>query len=65
MDQAGPRNRQRALRHAAPERVREMLDKYRRRAARDVPAALHSGRTGDGGSQGTGRLAPRRGSPTR
>ena len=61
MDQAGPTNRQRALRHAAPDRVREMLAKYRHRAARDVPAALYSRRTGDG-SQGTGSLAPRRSS---
>ncbi len=65
MDQAGPRNRQRTLRHAAPDRVREMLDKYRRRGARDVPAALYSRRTGDGSSQGTGPLAPRRSSSTR
>ena len=63
MDQAGPRNRQRALRHAAPDRVREMLAKYRHRAARDVPAALYSRRTGSG--QGTGALAPRRSSSTR
>lgn len=44
MDQAGPRNRQRALRHAAPERVRELLEAYRRRAARDVPTVRHSRR---------------------
>jgi len=62
MDQAGPRNRQRALRHAAPERVREMLGKYRRRA---VPAPVYSRRTGDGSSQGTGPWAPRRSSSTR
>ena len=46
MDQAGPRKRQpRTLRHAAPERVREMLEAYRRRAARDVPTVLHSSRS--------------------
>ena len=65
MDQAGPRKRQRALRHAAPERVRELLGAYRRRAARDVPATFHSTRIGEGSSQGTGPLAPRRSSSTR
>ena len=45
MDQAGPRTRhQRALRHAAPERVRELLEAYRRRAARDVATVMHSSR---------------------
>jgi hypothetical protein len=48
MDQAGPGKRQRALRHAAPERVRELLSAYRRRAARDVPPARRSTRTGEG-----------------
>jgi hypothetical protein len=43
MDQAGRRNRQRTLRHAAPERVRELLHAYRRRAARDLPAASRRG----------------------
>jgi hypothetical protein len=32
------RNRERTLRHAAPERVRELLHAYRRRADRDRPA---------------------------
>jgi hypothetical protein len=40
MDQAGRRNRQRTLRHAAPERVRELLHAYRRRAARDGAPGL-------------------------
>jgi hypothetical protein len=37
MDKAGQRTRERTLRHAAPERVRELLHAYRRRAARDLP----------------------------
>ena len=37
MDQAGQRTRQRTLRNAAPERVRELLHAYRRRADRDLP----------------------------
>jgi hypothetical protein len=45
MDRAAERKRQRALRHAAPERVRELLEAYRRRAARDVPTVLHAGRS--------------------
>ena len=44
MDRAGARKHQRALRHAAPERVREVLEAYRRRAARDVPTVLHTRR---------------------
>jgi hypothetical protein len=63
MSQAGRTNRTRALRHAAPERVREMLDAYRRRAARDV--LPHPARSGDGTSQGTGRFARRRTSSLR
>jgi hypothetical protein len=45
MDRAEQRKRQRALRHAAPERVRELLGAYRRRAAREVPNVLHSSRS--------------------
>jgi hypothetical protein len=51
MDQAGSRKRQRTLRHAAPERVRELLGAYRRRAARDLPAALYATRGRAGGRQ--------------
>jgi hypothetical protein len=64
MDQAGARKRQRALRHAAPERVRELLSAYRSRAARDVPPALYSTRPGNGqrspGSPAAGPSSPSR-----
>jgi hypothetical protein len=39
MDQTGRKTRQRTLRHAAPERVRELLHAYRRRAEADRPRA--------------------------
>jgi hypothetical protein len=55
MNQAGQRNRPRTLRHAAPERVREMLHAYRRRATRDAP------RTGADSKP----VAPNRGSSAR
>jgi hypothetical protein len=56
MNQPGQSKRQRALRHAAPERVREVLHAYRRRAGAHAtpPAPARSGaRNRSGGDAAT------------